>query len=252
MSANLVCPADRPGIRRAHGARPRRLAPILGRNLLDRRLSDLFTQGKRRISLTASDRPELIRQFLRRGEPWGLEADLIPVAEETQPAEERELLDGLSGSSETAFATYRGWFETIRTAFRSADAPRMGMREVAKDVWVHLRAKVHPTAQLIGPCWIGERAYVGAEAEVGPHAYVEDGCFIEHSAHVRESWVGPSTYVGAFTELLESLAWGKTLCKWTTGDATEVADSFLLSELRPASASSISLLREPRPWSPPC
>jgi hypothetical protein len=77
---------------------------------------------------------------------------------------------------------------------------------------------------------------------VGPDAFIEDNSFIESSANLRNSWVGPNTYVGAFTELLESLAWGRTLCKWTTGDVTQVADSFLLSELRPTAA------RGSTPW----
>jgi len=233
MKTTLFCPAHRSGIAALAARGPLVLLPVLGRTLLDRCLAGLFDGGYREVRITAVERPELIRLSLRNGEPWGLKADLTPVPEEACDIPAEHLLDRLPGSAGSAFADYHAWFETIRAAFRSRAMVPIGMREVSEGVWVHARAKVDPGANLSAPCWIGERVQVEAGTQIGPGAYIEDGCFIDRGAAVEESWIGPGTYVGAFTELIDSLAWGRTLCKWTTGAVTEVADAFLLGELRP-------------------
>ena len=234
MKTTIICPAHRPGIAFLAARRPLILLPVLGRTLLDRFLADVFQRGLRSVSIGAADRPEVIREALRNGEPWGLDAELTPLVDEPPELPGTDLLDHLPGSMDSAFTDYRAWFATIRTAFFHGGVPRLGMREVSPGVWIHARAKVDPTASLAAPCWVGERVQVGPGAQLGPGAYIEDDCFIERGAAIEETWVGPGTYVGAFTELLDSLAWGHTLCKWTTGAVTEVADAFLLSALQPA------------------
>lgn len=230
MSASIVCPAKRDGVAAFAQRSPLALVPLLGRNVLDWHLSEIFQRGGREVRIAATDRPEKIRRYLQNGEPWGLKVEITPRPEEPVTAEGETLADHLPGAG-GAFTSYRAWFETIRTAFQKGGTGRIGMREIAKDVWVHVRATVDARAQLTGPCWIGARTHVGADARLGPGAYVEDDCTVEGGASIHESWVGPRTFVGGFTEIVESLAWGRTLCKWTTGAVTEVADSFLLGEL---------------------
>jgi hypothetical protein len=61
---------------------------------------------------------------------------------------------------------------------------------------------------------------------------VEDGVVVDHDAEVKESWVGPSTYVGAMTNLSRSLAWADGLLNHESGSFTEITDPFLLGDLR--------------------
>jgi len=231
MRASIICPAVRDGVAAFAKRSPLALLPLLGRNVLDWHLAEIFHTGGREVRVSAADRPELIRRYLRDGEPWGLRIELTPLAEEPLPADGEIVADHLRDTGDCAFASYRAWFETVRAAFRRGGAGCIGMREFAKDVWVHVHAVVDSAADLAAPCWIGARTRVGADARIGPGAYVEDDCTIECGATICESWVGPRTFVGAYTELAESLAWGGTLCKWTTGAVTEVADSFLLGEV---------------------
>lgn len=242
MNASIVCPSGSAALEPFEKRSPLALIPLLGRNVLDWHLAEVFQRGEREVRISATDRPEQIRRYLRNGEPWGLKVELTPRAEESAPADGETVADHLPGAADGAFTGYGDWFETVRAAFRKGGTGRIGMREVAKDVWVHVRAEVDAKAQLTGPCWIGARAHVGANARLGPDAYVEDDCTVEKGATVRESWVGPRTFVGAFTEIVESLAWGGTLCKWTTGAVTEVADAFLLGDLPPAKRGKIATL----------
>jgi len=55
---------------------------------------------------------------------------------------------------------------------------------------------------------------------------------------VTDSIVGPETYVGEFTEVKHSLAWGSTLINWQTGSCTHVPDAFLLSPLSQRAATA--------------
>ena len=52
---------------------------------------------------------------------------------------------------------------------------------------------------------------------------------------MSDSWIGPWTYVGAITEVKNSLAWSDGLLNWRSGSFTEVPDSFLLGDVRPQS-----------------
>jgi hypothetical protein len=79
---------------------------------------------------------------------------------------------------------------------------------------------------------IAPGVFVGPRAVLGPDTVIEDGSYIDNGAEITGSVVGPRTYVGAFTELRESFAWGDVLLHPGTGSLTAVPDRFLLGELR--------------------
>jgi hypothetical protein len=113
-------------------------------------------------------------------------------------------------------------------------APRqIGAKEVSPGVWCGLKARVHRSATLNSPCWIGPHSMVGAEAVVGPHGYVESDSVIDAHATVENSTVSPRTYLGSMTHLGDSIAAGSTLANWKSGSTTRLADAFLLSRLDP-------------------
>ena len=89
-----------------------------------------------------------------------------------------------------------------------------GVREIQPGIWAGLRTRIAPTAELKAPCWIGEDVQIGPHAVVGPMAILEDRVFVETGALVSHTWVGPDTYSGEFTALMNSMAWGDTLVNW--------------------------------------
>ena len=56
------------------------------------------------------------------------------------------------------------------------------------------------------------------------HKKTRDGVVVDHDAEVKESWVGPSTYVGAMTNLSRSLAWADGLLDLEVGQTVRPGD----------------------------
>lgn len=230
MKTRIICPALRPGVAGLARRAPLATLPMFGSSPIGIQLSALYAGGIRDVEILAADRPEFIREHVGTGEAWGLRVSVTPVADERR-SEGASLLDGADAVCDGVFQSYRAWFEALRSAFLDASNRRPGMRELSPGVCVHSRAEIAPGAKLVAPCWVGENARIGPECLIGPGAYIEDGCVIEKGANVEESWVGPGTYVGPFVDILDSLAWGRWLCKWTTGTTTVVPDAFLLGEI---------------------
>lgn len=254
MRALLICPADRPSAAFLSRRAPLALMPVLGRSLLDLWMAELASRGAREVLVLATDRPEEIRRILRKGEPWGLRAEVVPESRELAVDEARAKYQALNSRATGPPANWlpaphdlvvldhlptgtplwsdpASWFRALLEAIPSAPPQRVGYRELSPGVWIHVRAQIAAGAHLEGPCWIGSHASVGARSRVGPGTIIEDGAYVDDGAEVVHSFVGPATYVGAMTELRESLAWGRSLFKWSTGSLTEVTDGFLLGEL---------------------
>ncbi|MBL9138744.1 MAG: sugar transferase [Verrucomicrobiales bacterium] len=248
MKAILICPSDRPSVAFFSRTRPLALTPILGRSLLDLTLAEVASQGATEILILADDRPEEIRRAVGKGEAWGVKAEVLPESQELSYDEARRkyvhrqptgwlpapldvrVIDRIAGTA-PLWTDPGTWFSSLRHHIPAAACQRVGYRELSPGIWLHVRARVAQNARLEAPCWIGAFATVRPSARVGPGAIIEDHAYIDDGAEVTESFVGPATYVGALTDLRQSLAWGRGLFKWTTGSFTEVQDSFLLGEL---------------------
>lgn len=264
MKAILICPADRSSVAFLSRTCPLALVPILGRSLLDLWLADLASRGARQVLILAADRPEKVRAHVGRGEQWGIQVEVLPESRELSTAEARAkhrpasapaagwlpepddviLLDHVPGSTLPLWDTSADWFTALGSLMAGAAADRVGMRELAAGVFVHLRSRIDPACRLNPPCWIGANTWISSTAQVGPNAVIEDGAYVDTGAHVHDSFVGSGTYVGSLTELNQSLAWGRGLLKWTNGSFTEVTDQFLLADLdaRARLARSSSLI----------
>jgi hypothetical protein len=248
MKAILICPADRPSVAFLARTRPLALTPILGRTLLDLTLAEVASQGATEVLILADDRPEEIRRAVGKGEAWGVKAEVLPESQELSHNEARRkyidrqpagwlpapldirIVDRVAGTA-PLWTDPGTWFASLRLHIQGAAAHRVGYRELSPGIWIHVRARVAQNARLEGPCWIGAFATIRPAAHIGPGAIIEDHAYVDDGAEVTESFVGPATYVGALTDLRQSLAWGRGLYKWTTGSFTEVQDAFLLGEL---------------------
>jgi NDP-sugar pyrophosphorylase family protein len=92
---------------------------------------------------------------------------------------------------------------------------------------------------------------------IGPNSYIEDRVVLDQNAEIRDSWVAPDTFIGALTQLHDSLAWGNLLINWRIDSSTLVPDSFLMSSLaeekkpaRRARAETLPAEKLARPFAP--
>lgn len=250
MDALLICPSDRSSLDALTRRDPLALAPVLGRRMLDLALSDLAGRGYREVAILAADRPQQIREAVGRGEAWGLKAEVFPEPRESTVAEAAARFpkvapesifsaDRFPGAgSGPLWTSARDWFSTVRSLIPAAARDRVGMREVEPGIVVGRQTRIEPDARLQAPCWIGSGVRIGPRTTLGPGAVIETGAYIDHDASVVESFIGPDTYVGAFTEVRRSLACGRILQNWETDSVTEVLDPVFLDDLRPETSSS--------------
>jgi hypothetical protein len=238
MKALLICPHERPEVALLAERQPLALLPVCGRALIELWLEHLAGNGVREVTVLASDRPEQVRALLQAGRKWGVKAEVIPQHAELSIEEARSryadlddvaVIDRLPGQAETALESYKTWYNAVLQYSRRANGPtRIGLRELSPGVWVGLHARVDRKATLQAPCWIGDDVRIGADAKIGPNAVVESRCFVEAGAEVRDSVVAPDTFVGGWTEVVNSIACGSLLINWERGSHVNVPDQFLL------------------------
>lgn len=247
MKALVICPADRAAVEFLAHQRPLALIPFLGRSLLDLWLSELATRGATHVLVLAADRPDLIRKAVSRGEAWGLSIEVIPEQAESTPEQARTrhlaraqtlppphdvvVLDQLPPSSRGVWDSCAGWFNALLELAPRAASERVGIRELSPGISIHVRSRISPSAQLEPPCWIGANAWIGPRTRIGPNAIIEESAYIDSSAEVSNSLIGPSTYVGALTNVQGSIAYGRNLLRWNTGSYVEIVDDCLLCDL---------------------
>lgn len=243
MKRILICPAERPPVAFLAQSGPLVNVSILGEPLICRWMEWHAANGIQDILVLATDRPEQVREAVADGERWGLRVQVKPELQELTPDEARarypehggvaQLADHLPGMPEfPLFNNYGNWFTALTTWLheRPQFSP-IGCRQIAPGVWVSKRAQISSTAQLIGPCWIGEHVKINAHAKIGPNAFIENRVVVESAVEISDSIVGPDTFVGALTRVQHSIAWGSTLIDWSTGSCAHVPDAFLMCPL---------------------
>lgn len=245
MKAVLILPDHRECAGFARRMKPLALMPFMGRNLLDLWLEKLAADGFKKVTLLVADRPEEIRRAAGDGGRWGLRLTLIPVPREptveaaqtlfATDAETKVIaLESLPGGAELPlWETTEGLYDVMRRKFSHVEPEsRLTMRRLASDVFVSTQARIAPTALIEGPAWIGPRVIIGDHAHIMGGSIIEGAAFIDHHACIRGSWIGPSTYVGAMTEVSHSFAWGDGLENWRLASFVEITDDFLLASLK--------------------
>jgi hypothetical protein len=251
MKTILICPSRRPAVPHLSASGPLATTPILGDCFVNHWIEHLTALGARQIQIVAADGAEHVRAAVGDGARWGVRISVIAcnVEPTRREAESRHRPEGESGwlpapddvvpmynlpgcPEQPLFESYAAWFAGLIAWMPRAITPaRIRVAEVRPGIWIGSRSRVSPLAELIAPCWVGDRTSVAKGAVVGPHAILEDRTVVEGMARVARSWVGPDTFVGPMTSVDNSLAWGSSLIDWRTDSSLQVPDQFLLSSL---------------------
>jgi NDP-sugar pyrophosphorylase family protein len=131
------------------------------------------------------------------------------------------------------------WLAAQRAALEGAlPGLLFGGREVRPGVWLGRGARVHASARLVAPVWVGDNARVGPDAVIGPGAVVGGGAMVEKGARVQEALVLPGTYLGEALELRGAVAEAGAITHAGLEARVPVADAFLVGSVAPARASA--------------
>jgi NDP-sugar pyrophosphorylase family protein len=251
MKTLLICPNQASGIAALADSRPAATLPLLGEHFLGYWMRYLAAQGVREARIITRDPIEQIEEFVGDGSRWGMKVEVRYDVRDLTAEEARKrhrasdeegwaaepndviLADHLPGLAEhKLFTTYRHFFDALGLWMPYVvGSKRIGLREVAPGVWAGRKAHIARTATVQGPCWIGENVRLGKGAVIGPNSFLEDRVVLDQNAEVRGSWIAPDTFIGALTQVNDSLAWGNLLINWRTDSHTLVPDSFLMSSL---------------------
>jgi NDP-sugar pyrophosphorylase family protein len=239
--------------------------PVFGKTLLEYWLEHLAVKGARHVRIYTADRPDKVRELVNDGARWGITTEVVKESRELSPSLARKiyapcegpdwlpdhnmvLMDHFPGLPQFPILnSYSTWFAALEAWLPSAATlNRIGVREILPGVWASGRARIHPSSQLVGPCWIGEHAQIGARCVLGPMAVIEDRSWIESDSEISNSLISADTFVGKLTRMSDSLASGNTLVNWMTGSVVEVNDPFILSTLKhsPSRPKAFSWLRK--------
>jgi NDP-sugar pyrophosphorylase family protein len=250
MKVLLICPGDREPLAALAEPAPLSNIPLFGKSLVEHWIEHSITLGAKEIHVLACDRPQEVAALAGTGARWGVQVTVHSEIRELTPADARKkyrnktdpwlpephdvvVMDHLPAHPNLPLLTsFADWFMAAVAMLPSTATPdRIGLREIQPGVWVGLHTQIAPDAELRAPCWIGEHVRVGEGAIIGPMAIVENATFIEPSAEIAHSYVGPETLVGKCTEIHHSLAWGNTLIDWKSNSHVKVTDAFLLCSL---------------------
>jgi hypothetical protein len=251
MKALLICPAERPAVSFLADSAPLVNLCAFGKPLVACWLEHLVKAGAKEVRILATDRPEQVRALVGDGARWGVEIEVSPELRELTPAEARakyrkgaeagwldapkdiSVMDHFPGfSGHPLFISYAGWFAALQAWMpQVVRANTLGAKEMRPGVWVGLRARISPLAELRAPCWIGANAIVESHSVIGPMAILEDRVMVESGVEISNSSVAPETFVGELVEMKDSIANGHILINWKTGSCTNVPDAFLMCSL---------------------
>ena len=114
---------------------------------------------------------------------------------------------------------------------------RLKGREIESGVWVSRNVRLHPTARIIPPVYIGENCWVEEHVQLGPHAVLGRNCVINPQSAIMQSVVLPGSYVGEGLELADTLVDRNRLVNVRVGSEVTVLDDFILGSLLDQSLS---------------
>lgn len=241
MKAILYCPDDMTTVPEFRKRGPLALMPFLGKTVLEHGLDALTVAGVRSLRVIAPNAAGQLRHHVGRGERWGMALETTGRADEwtrkdcAAPTNIRLLkLDRLPQlPGHELWRDYLAWHTAQMALLPEFASRRVGMKEIAPQVFVGLRTRIAPDVRLSGPCWVGDNVRIGAHAIIGPGSIIEDDCYVDEGAEIQDSVIGKRTYVGALTEIRNSFADGDKLLHLDTGSQTNVSDRFLLCALKP-------------------
>jgi len=213
------------------------LWPVGPRPLLAHWMDEAVRRNVAAVCIIAEDRPHLVRAELGGGGYWSRKITVLSQRPANAPST-IERMTGLPGTPDAAAPTdsaglLRHWLALQLQWVGSLAEGRVSIESmVAPGIWLGVKTRIHPTAKLTAPCWIGTHTEIGANSQIGPGAAVGDHCVIDDGASVEDGAVLPGTYVGARLNLRHMIADGAVLLDAARGSRVDITDRFVLAPLR--------------------
>jgi lipopolysaccharide/colanic/teichoic acid biosynthesis glycosyltransferase len=110
-------------------------------------------------------------------------------------------------------------------------------KEVEEGVWLSRNVRIHPSASLVPPVYLGENCEVGEGARLGPQAFVGRDCVIDRRAALANSVVLSGSYVGEGLEAEDALVDRDWLARCHPGGLLRLEEQVPVASLTESSFS---------------
>ena len=248
----LICPDTPPTPRTLGHAQPAALVSIFGQPLLEHFLVYFADKGVRAFDIIVSDRPQAVRQFVGRGEKWGVhitvhvwkkEPDLDQDFSKLREGATAFRVDRLPWMDASDDMGTEAWFKQCLQHPPPHSVFRPDYIEWKKDVFIGKLTPVVAGVDIKPPCFIGSKVRIGDRCSIGPNVMIEDDVYLDDGCEVRHSFVGSSTYIGPDLTLDRSMIMHDWVMDWSIGTEHRISDPLLLGTQHPTSPAHGTLGR---------
>jgi NDP-sugar pyrophosphorylase family protein len=104
-------------------------------------------------------------------------------------------------------------------------------KESDDGIYLGWNVRIHPSARLIQPLYLGDRVKIEAGVTIGPNVVVSRDCLIGSGSSLKDSLIFPRSYVGESLEIDGCVIDHKQLINVRLGSSVAVTDSFLLGDV---------------------
>jgi NDP-sugar pyrophosphorylase family protein len=118
----------------------------------------------------------------------------------------------------------RDFRRLVVDAFLGRCAIRPSGREIKPGVWVDKGARVHRTASIVAPVYIGQGVRIKASALVTRCSNVERKCLVDYGTAVEDSSILPFTYVGRALDVTDAVVDGQHMVNLSRNLAVTIED----------------------------
>jgi hypothetical protein len=116
----------------------------------------------------------------------------------------------------------------VADAFQGRCAIRPRGREIKPGVWIDDGARIHRSARIVAPAYIGRGTRVRAAALVTRFTNLERRCLVDYGTAIEDSSVLPYTHVGRGLDLVHAVVEGSRLVNLSHNVAVTIRDASLL------------------------
>ena len=116
----------------------------------------------------------------------------------------------------------------VADAFQGRCAIRPRGREVKPGVWIDDGARVHRSARIVAPAYIGRGTRVRAAALVTRFSNLERRCLVDFGTAIEDSSVLPYTHVGRGLDVAHAVVEGSRLVNLSRNVAVTIRDANLI------------------------
>ena len=140
-----------------------------------------------------------------------------------------------SNNLDSLQAYHRANMDVMRGSYRHLTPAGI---ELSYGIWSEPGATLSKDCVKSGNIFVGTASHAHENVTITGDAVISERVLIDRQARLADTVILPNTYVGAFTDLTNSIVRGNLLIRVDTGVVTEIGDKHILADITPVNRDS--------------